>query len=676
MAVSVVDPDAILVQEHLGGERDAFDVLYRRYFPRLVRLCTRLTKDGATAEDIAQETLVRAHDHLERFDLGRPMWPWLKTIATRVLIDHTRASGREVPTEERPIESSHVEHGWTEERDVLVQALSKLPPRQRTAVALRYIEDWDAPQVAEHLGLSGLAFRQILHRARRKLQTEYRKIAEPVMGAILVPVAWIRRMGHEASSRARHFNAGPDPLKVVSAAVAVNLVVAATAIFGGAGHDAPPSVERSAPPNNIAELPGSGGATTEKDRVREARSPAVSVPQPQEAATSRTDATGTADDGLPSKVQDRSEALASDVVDPNSQVHQPEDAQVQSVVYAPRFPAEPTIYAAGVGAACKTPQCPPVLFQSTDAGASWVRLTAAGLHGTQLLLPPAYGLGDDRIFATGPFGLEVSEDQGASFHPAAAGSPAFGAGSAAISPGFNSGDPTILMGDQSLMQYRDDVKAVGPTRPVPGRGPLHPVFSPTYEGDRILMVGGLQVDPRGAEWAPAVFRCSGEVCTGSPLPTRITESPRVRPAPDFGQTGKVYAFTAGGLFVSIDKGETFSRLQVPWQHFLHDVAVAEGGRVFAAVRGDTPEPTGQLYSSANGGVTWTLADNPLLNAGASTVRVSGNHVLVGLHFGGIACSADGGVTWATRCPAAAPSGDSDAPSGTGQPIRAPLSRAG
>ena len=252
MAVSVVDPDSILVQEHLGGEREAFDVLYRRYFPRLVRLCARLTKDSAAAEDIAQETLVRAHDHLGRFDLSRPMWPWLKTIAKRLIIDHVRATARELPMEDDHRQGPRVEHAWTEEREVLAQALSKLPARQRTAMALRYIEDWEGPEAAEYLGLSGLAFRQILHRAKRKLHTEYRKIAEPAWGAILVPAGWLRRMSQEVAARIRPNPSGLEASKVIASFAALNLAVAGVAIFGRAGHDAPPSVREPARPNSIA----------------------------------------------------------------------------------------------------------------------------------------------------------------------------------------------------------------------------------------------------------------------------------------------------------------------------------------------------------------------------------------------------------------------------------------
>jgi RNA polymerase sigma-70 factor (ECF subfamily) len=646
MAVSVVDPDAILIKEHLGGERDAFDVLYRRYFPRLVRLCTRLTRDAAAAEDIAQETLVRAHEHLAQFDQSRPMWPWLKTIARNLLVDHTRAHGRELPTEES-VEFGHSNHGWTEEREVLAQALAKLPPRQRTAVALRYIEDWDGPQAAEFLGLSGLAFRQILHRARRKLQTEYRKIAEPVMGAILVPVSWLRRTVHDAATRMRPAMSGPEALKALGTVAAINLMVASATVFGGEGPGASPSAVKPAPPNfrsseavheRITKQPRGEG--TEQTSARLASHQPVNTSGGVRADADSNDIAG--------KAGDRGQDVANDITNPNSDVSQPEDATLLSVAYSPRFATDRTVFAAGV-AACRTPQCPPVLFRSTDAGATWVRLPAEGFDGKEILLPPAYGT-DNRIFAVGALGLEVSEDGGASFHPATAAGVAGNAGSAAISPGFNDGDPTILIGDQSLVQYRDDLKTMGPTRPVPGRGPLYPSFSPAYQQDGLLLVGGVQVS--GVTWAPAVFRCFGEVCSGTVLPDAPGEPPRVRPAPDFAQSGMVYAFTTNGVFVSGDRGASYSKLNVPWAMPLEDVAAAENGRLFAAVRAPGAGALGELHASSDSGASWSRVDSPVLAGGVKSIRASGDHLLAALYLGGIACSADGGASWAARCPAA------------------------
>ena len=645
MAVSVVDPDAILVREHLGGERDAFDVLYRRYFPRLVRLCTRLTKDGAAAEDIAQETLVRAHDHLERFDQTRPMWPWLKTMATRLFIDQTRGKARELPMEGRPDDGRHDEHGWNEEREVLAQALAKLSPRQRTAVALRYIEDWDGPEVAEFFGLSGLAVRQMLHRATRKLQTEYRKIAEPVMGAILVPVGWLRRMSNEVAARLRPTMTRPEAVKALVAVTALNLVVATTAVLGGEGRDAPPSVVRSAPPSSdiegVSHASGSGTKRSSKDIPSVDGPSGVAVPasQPFQANDSAS---------ITDKAGQRGEDVVTGVTDPNGEVSQPEDAKLFPLSYSPRFATDRTAYVAGT-ATCSVPHCPPVLFRTIDGGASWERLEGAGFNGRQILLPPAYGAGDQRIFAVGPLGLEVSEDGGSTFRPAAATTVADSAGSSAISPGFNNGDPTIVMGDQSLIQYRDDLKTAAPTRPVPGRGPLHPAFSPNYQEDGLLFVGGLEFS--GVRWAPSVFRCSGEVCSGAPLSVETSETPRVRPSPDFAVTGLAYAFTTDGLFASMDRGEAFREVAVPWVEPLRDVASSGGGRLFAAVRSPGPDSVGFVYESSDGGGSWSLLENPAFAGGVTSIRVSGDHVLAALHGGGIACSADAGETWAARCPA-------------------------
>ena len=647
MAVSVVDPDSILVQEHLGGEREAFDVLYRRYFPRLVRLCARLTKDSAAAEDIAQETLVRALDHLEGFDLSRPMWPWLKTIAKRLIIDHVRATARELPMEDDHRQGPRVEHAWTEEREVLAQALSKLPARQRTAMALRYIEDWEGPEAAEYLGLSGLAFRQILHRAKRKLHTEYRKIAEPAWGAILVPAGWLRRMSQEVAARIRPNPSGLEASKVIASFAALNLAVAGVAIFGRAGHDAPPSVREPARPNMRLERSFSLATHGDRSPGRLRSSSAdSSAPQASQAAVVEQ---GGPNGNLATEAEERGMDVAVAITDPNGDVTEPEDANIVWVEYSPRFATDGTAYAAGE-AECQAPPCSPVLFRSTDAGAEWERLAADGLHGSQILLPPAYGAGDDRIFALGSVGLEVSIDGGASFQSAAFGVSG-GTGSAAISPGFNTGDPTILIGDQSLMEYRDDVKAVGPTTPVLGRGPLHPVFSPAYESDGLLLVGGLHVDAGQGGWSSAVFRCSGKICSGTALPAR-TEPPRVRPTPDYEETGLVYAFTSQGLFASADRALTFSQADVPWQGQLRDLAPAEGGRVFAVAGSDLIDGVHELYVSSDLGLTWVWVDDPLFATGVGSVRVSGQHVLASLKNGGLACSADGGATWAARCPAA------------------------
>src|SRR5882757_4667543 len=59
------------------GSRVSFDELVVRYRPRLVAFLTRRLGDAAEAEDVAQETFLRAYDHLDRYDPARPFSTWL-----------------------------------------------------------------------------------------------------------------------------------------------------------------------------------------------------------------------------------------------------------------------------------------------------------------------------------------------------------------------------------------------------------------------------------------------------------------------------------------------------------------------------------------------------------------------------------------------------------------------
>src|SRR5438132_9041447 len=106
MAVELAEPIAA------GGparERFAsFEAFYRRYQPALVSTCTTLTGSRAAAEDLAQETLLRAYQHIDGLDADRA-WGWLKTVASRLAIDDARKLGRV-----RPLEDEDVAEGAAE----------------------------------------------------------------------------------------------------------------------------------------------------------------------------------------------------------------------------------------------------------------------------------------------------------------------------------------------------------------------------------------------------------------------------------------------------------------------------------------------------------------------------------------------------------------------------------
>ena len=76
-----LDRDRLLVLRHQGGERHAFDELYRRYHRRLVAYCQRRVGDEHVAEELAQEAFVRALRALPTFGGERRFYPWLAVIA-------------------------------------------------------------------------------------------------------------------------------------------------------------------------------------------------------------------------------------------------------------------------------------------------------------------------------------------------------------------------------------------------------------------------------------------------------------------------------------------------------------------------------------------------------------------------------------------------------------------
>jgi hypothetical protein len=126
----------------------------------------------------------------------------------------------------------------------------------------------------------------------------------------------------------------------------------------------------------------------------------------------------------------------------------------------------------------------------------------------------------------------------------------------------------------------------------------------------------------------------------------------VRVPADHTATGLVYAFTQDGLFVSHDHGVSFASAGAAWASgMLADLAVDERGDLLAAVWPRDPMETGGLYRSGDGGVSWQRVADPLLDAGVRHVVLDGSRILVTLAAHGVACSADGGSTWSTRCPA-------------------------
>jgi RNA polymerase sigma-70 factor (ECF subfamily) len=168
--------DGRLAQAHLSGDPTAFPALYRRYRPDLVAYLDHRVRDHGLAEDLAQETMERALRFLGTFDPTRPLWPWLRTIASRIATTETtrraaEVTGLDVTTTDTTVVDA------TEafvSRAAVEDCLERIPLRQRRALVARYVEDRDPSDIAAQFGLNRTAFEQLMWRARRNLAREYR----------------------------------------------------------------------------------------------------------------------------------------------------------------------------------------------------------------------------------------------------------------------------------------------------------------------------------------------------------------------------------------------------------------------------------------------------------------------------------------------------------------------
>ena len=171
--------EARLVSEARGGSQAAFEQIVRRYQRPVISLIARMTGDRALAEDLAQETFVKAFRHLDAFDPARRLSSWLFRIAHNTTIDALRRLKPE------PVDLDAFPEGdvrgdpaappvpdGVEQAALgaaLKQALRALRPGYRAAIALRYDQDLPFDEIGRILGVPEVTARTYVHRARKAL---------------------------------------------------------------------------------------------------------------------------------------------------------------------------------------------------------------------------------------------------------------------------------------------------------------------------------------------------------------------------------------------------------------------------------------------------------------------------------------------------------------------------
>jgi RNA polymerase sigma-70 factor (ECF subfamily) len=175
-----------LVERSQAGDRLAFEELVRRYADRLYAVVLRFVADADEAEEVTQETFLRAWRSIEKFELRSRFFTWLYRIGINEA--KRRAERRPPAGTVSSIEDSPIEDApdWSEApefraerghlRSVLEDAVRALPIEYRAPLILRDVEGLSTEEAADVMELGEAAFKSRLHRARlavRRAVDEY-----------------------------------------------------------------------------------------------------------------------------------------------------------------------------------------------------------------------------------------------------------------------------------------------------------------------------------------------------------------------------------------------------------------------------------------------------------------------------------------------------------------------
>jgi RNA polymerase sigma-70 factor (ECF subfamily) len=174
-----------------GGEEAAYRELVRRYERPLFSLLYRMVRDRELAEDLAQETFVKALNAIESYRPEYKFSSWIFKIANNAAIDHLRRRELDTlslegsPHAETPeaIEATALQIGDRQESPLdevearelggeIEVAIAKLRPEYRACILLRHIEGRAYEEIAEILGLPLGTVKTYIHRARNELRRE------------------------------------------------------------------------------------------------------------------------------------------------------------------------------------------------------------------------------------------------------------------------------------------------------------------------------------------------------------------------------------------------------------------------------------------------------------------------------------------------------------------------
>jgi RNA polymerase sigma-70 factor (ECF subfamily) len=178
--------ESSLISLARGGDGAAFTQLVNRYNRKVFRLAKHITQNNEDAEDVLQDTFLKAYEHLGEFQEQSKFYTWIVRIAVNeslmklrkrragkvVSLDEPVDTGEEMIVREIAVWDENPEQRYSrkEMREILAQAVDSLAPIFRTVFVLRDIDELSTEETASALGISVPAVKSRLLRARLQLR--------------------------------------------------------------------------------------------------------------------------------------------------------------------------------------------------------------------------------------------------------------------------------------------------------------------------------------------------------------------------------------------------------------------------------------------------------------------------------------------------------------------------
>jgi RNA polymerase sigma-70 factor (ECF subfamily) len=165
--------EAALVQATLADDPRAFETIVHRHHRRVFGFLHQFTRHQQDAEDLTQQTFLKAYQSLHRFDCRRPLINWLLTIARHNALNHFRSARKWEEVPEQAASSAPSPARSAEEKDLSEnlweRARRLLSPREFEILWLRFGEELSTEETAKIAGLTQTHVKVLVYRARQQL---------------------------------------------------------------------------------------------------------------------------------------------------------------------------------------------------------------------------------------------------------------------------------------------------------------------------------------------------------------------------------------------------------------------------------------------------------------------------------------------------------------------------